>query len=67
MKPTSALVLLAYLKPLGALGLLSRWLVHLLLHCTDKAQTAICSCTLGTKLLNLYVHITGNVYVYNIN
>ena len=38
MKSTSALGLLAYLKPLGALGLLLRWLAHLVLHCTDEAQ-----------------------------
>ena len=30
--------------PCGALGWL-RWLVHLVLHCTDKAQLAVCSCT----------------------
>ena len=37
-KPTSVLGLLAYLKPLGALGLLLRWLAHSVLHRTDEAQ-----------------------------
>ena len=40
----SALGLLAYLKPLGALGLLLRWLAHLVLHCTDEAQLGRNSC-----------------------
>ena len=35
MKPTSTLGLQAHLSPLG---LLLRWLAHLVLHCTDKAQ-----------------------------
>jgi hypothetical protein len=41
------------LKPLGALGLLSRWLVHLVLHYTDEAQlhVAVCSCTFGTYII----------------
>ena len=44
MKPTSALGLLVYLKPLGALGLLLRWLAHLVLYCTDGAQLGRNSC-----------------------
>ena len=35
MKPTSILGLQANLRPLG---LLLRWLAHLVLHCSDKAQ-----------------------------
>ena len=58
MKPTCALGLLAYLKPLGALGLLLRWLAHLVLHCTDEAQLGRNSC------LQLYFwHQTLNFHV----
>ena len=44
MKPITPLGLLAYLSPLGARGLLLRWLAHLVLHCTDESQLDRNSC-----------------------
>ena len=50
-----------YLKPLGALGLLLRWQVHLVLHCTGEAQLGRNSCIFGTIILKF--HPACNVHV----
>ena len=47
-------------KPLGTLGLLLRWLVHLVLHCIDEAQLGWNSCLqlhFWHQLLKFHVHL----------